>query len=93
MTRATENTDEPRRARRGAHPAGAVITFGKDETGRPYDTVENNPKRNGSKSREVFRRYREGMTVAEAVEAGIGRGFINWDEKKGYIRIAALAAE
>lgn len=50
--------------------------------------VAPNPKKPGSASFERFALYREGMTVNEAIAAGVKREDIAWDSdpKRGFIR-------
>ena len=64
------------------------ITLLNDPKGEPYGP-NNNPKRKGTESAERFSRYRNGMTVGQAKEAGVTSGDINWDAKKGFIEVAA----
>ena len=46
-----------------------------------------NPKRKGTTAHATFARYREGMTIAAAIKAGIPRADIRWDSKKRFIII------
>lgn len=62
-----------------------TISFGKDETGKSYGP-DNNPKR-GENTTSKFSTYTEGMTVAEAMEAGLTRSDIRRDRRKGFIVI------
>jgi hypothetical protein len=51
--------------------------------------VRENPYREGSKSHGVFKKYKNGMTVQSAIDAGITRAYLLWDVKKEHIAIAA----
>lgn len=46
-----------------------------------------NPKRKGSASQKRFDNYEEGMTVAEAMAAGVTAGDIAWDVSHGFIEL------
>lgn len=47
-----------------------------------------NPKRAGSQAFARFAGYKDGMTVGDAIEAGLRRDDFRWDTKHGYITIA-----
>lgn len=49
--------------------------------------VSSNPKRVGTAGRDRFEFYRDGMTVAEALEAGLTRPDLKWDSKHAFIKI------
>jgi len=49
--------------------------------------AEHNPKKPGSASHERFARYKDGMTVKEALDVGLLRGDLDNDHAKGYIKI------
>ena len=85
---ATTKTKEAAPKTHGGFAATAKITLGKNGEGKKYDASENNPKRKGSKSHAIFSKYRDGMTVAEAAEAGVSGADLTWDVKHGYISIA-----
>ena len=51
--------------------------------------VTENPKREGSASRERFRLYRTGMTVKEYLQAGGSRADLRWDSQHNFIRLDA----
>ena len=79
----------------------AVITMGKDKEGRHYGP-DNNPKKIGSKTHGRFAMYRHGMTVSEALEAGITTADLVYDRDHGFVHFeggktaepaAAAAAE
>lgn len=62
----------------------SVISFGKDKEGKDWGP-ENNPKRPNSATWARFKLYQSGMTLKEAMDAGVTRGDINWDSKQGFI--------
>jgi hypothetical protein len=66
----------------------AVISLNSDKEGNKY-SAENNPKRPGSSSHGRFALYVDGMTVKEAIEAGLRRDDITWDVNKGYLTLSA----
>jgi hypothetical protein len=47
-----------------------------------------NPKREGTESHVRFAKYKKGMTVAQALSAGLTRGDIDWDSKRSFIKFA-----
>lgn len=49
--------------------------------------VDKNPKRPGSNAASVFDLYKNGMTVKQALDAGIPRGHMNWDLDHGFIKV------
>jgi hypothetical protein len=73
-------------ARTARHSVESVITMGKDPEGKNYGP-DNNPKRAGSAANTRFALYKSGMTIQQALDAGITRGDINWDSKQGFINI------
>ena len=54
---------------------------------RPITKVMANPKKKGSKSYDRFELYKEGMTVNDALAAGVLRADIAYDSERGYITI------
>ena len=54
---------------------------------RPITKVVANPKKKGSKSYDRFELYKEGMTVNDALAAGVLRADIAYDSERGYITI------
>jgi hypothetical protein len=48
-----------------------------------------NPWKAGTKGHGYYAKYRTGMTVAEAVKAGIPRGYVAWDAAHGFITVTA----
>lgn len=64
------------------------ITFGKDAEGKPYNGKDNNPKRAGSKGAERFAKYKDGMTIQQASDAGITAADLSWDTGKKFIVVA-----
>lgn len=59
------------------HAAADIITV----------NVTTNPKKPGSASYERFAQYTSGMTVAEALKAGVTRGDFDWDAARNFITI------
>lgn len=57
--------------------------------------VSDNPKRAGSKARDVFQLYLDQNpgTVKEAIEIGIGRDHLAYDHIHGFIEIAGASVE
>ena len=53
--------------------------------------VENNPKRKGTLTYERVALYKDGMTVAEYVQAGGRTGDVNHDVEQGYISLVTEA--
>lgn len=72
------------------YPTGATgaskISFGADKSGKKYG-VDNNPKKGAAATR--FAKYKEGMTVEEALKAGVQIGDLRWDSdpKRGFIKL------
>lgn len=62
-----------------------VINFGVDAEGNVY-SAENSPKK-GDATKERWSVYRDGITVTEALEAGLTRSNIRRDRRAGYITI------
>jgi len=50
--------------------------------------AEKNPKREGGEAHKRFELYRNGMTVAKALEAGVLRMDLSWDTRHSFISIA-----
>jgi hypothetical protein len=48
---------------------------------------KNNPWKEGTKGHCYYAKYRGGMTVAEAVKAGVPRGYVAWDVAHGFITL------
>lgn len=64
----------------------AKITLLADKDGNPYGK-DNNPKRQGSKAGERFALYVNGMTVDQAIAAGLTRADLDFDVQKKFIDI------
>lgn len=62
-----------------------TIHFGKDDEGNAYGP-ENSPKK-GENTKQRWAIYRDGMTVADALEAGLTRSNIRKDRRAGFITI------
>lgn len=78
-------------------PATAEKGVGRNTSGRKgkFSTeavikmlAKANPYREVSKAHGVFSKYKDGMTVSEAIEAGIGRAYIRWDLSHGHIELS-----
>lgn len=65
----------------------AKITLLKDKEGKQYGKA-NNPKRAGSASATLFEKYRDGMTVQQAVDGGLSAAALRWDSDHGFISVA-----
>lgn len=63
------------------------ITLLSDKDGKVYGK-DHNPKRAGSKAGERFALYVNGMTVDQALAAGLTRGDLDFDAQKKFISIA-----
>ena len=46
-----------------------------------------NPWKEGTKGHGYYSLYKTGMTVAEAVKAGVPRGYAAWDVAHGFITL------
>ncbi len=79
---------EPKAKTVAGHALTAKITLGKNADGKPYNGTDNNPKRKGSKSFDKFAKYRDGMTVQQATDAGLSAADLSWDKSHGFISIA-----
>lgn len=88
---ATESTETKRKppVREPKFKPEAKITLLADKDGNPYGK-DNNPKRAGSKSAERFANYVNGMTVDQAIAAGLTRADLAFDEGKKFIAIEEL---
>ena len=64
----------------------SVIHFLKDKDGKSYGP-DHNPKRPGTAGHQRFALYTDGMTVSEALAAGIWGADISWDLGKGFISV------
>lgn len=67
-----------------------VIRLQSDKDGKQYG-AENNPKRPGSKAAVRFALYKDGMTVRQALEAGLDPGDLAYDSNKQFIVLEAAA--
>lgn len=70
----------------------SVISFGHDaKAGKDYgpqaDGSFHNAKKDGSGAATRFAKLKAGMTIDEALAAGVTRGDINWDEGQGFIKL------
>ena len=79
----TSNLPTPVRGPKGT-PQDAVITLGTDAQGNKYGP-DNNPKKPGSKTHGRFASYYDGMTIAQALEAGLTTADLVYDRDKGFV--------
>lgn len=70
------------------YPATSKLKFGADKEGKPYGK-DNNPKRPGTATHTRFAGYRDGMTIAQALETGLTEADVAHDLKKGFVKVAA----
>lgn len=86
---------------RAAEGAPATPTYREPKVRAPRNSVSDprvivamvpNPKKPGTASHDRFALYRVGMTVNEAIAAGVKREDIAWDSdpKRGFITLGAL---
>lgn len=79
-------TQKPKAAKPDKASAKAE-KLAKDDA-RKITFVAENPKRPGSASFDRFAKYKKGMTVAQAIAAGVTRADIDWDSKRDFIKFA-----
>jgi len=60
------------------HPMNATIKMGVNKDSKPYGP-DNNPKRQGSAAAVRFALYKDGMTLEEALKAGLRSDDIGFD--------------
>jgi hypothetical protein len=70
------------------HPMNAKISLGANKDGKKYGP-DNNPKRANSASATRFALYKDGMTITEALAAGLRSDDIGFDSNatRAYIKI------
>lgn len=71
--------------------ADAVIRMCVDTHGKHYGP-DNNPKKPGSKTHGRFALYTDGMTIAQALEAGIPTSDMVYDQGHGFIKYGTATA-
>lgn len=49
--------------------------------------AQTNPKRKGSASHDRYALYKDGMSVGDALKAGVTKADLAWDQKKGFIKL------
>lgn len=84
-------TTAPAKAKKAAtpkKPAKTVVKKDAIDDRKITLLVKENPKRAGSASAKRFAKYKNGMTIAEAVKAGVTRGDIIWDKAHGFIKVS-----
>lgn len=73
------------------YPYTVKLDFGvgKDAEGKeaPYHPEKNNPKRGGAAER--FKKYTKGITISDAIAAGMSAGNVGHDIEKGYVVVRA----
>lgn len=69
----------------------SVIRFRQDKNGVAYGP-DNNPKRPGTAGHQRFALYVDGMTVSEALAAGIWGADVAWDIEHGFISVTGGTA-
>lgn len=79
-------------ARQPKFAGTSVISFGRDakadkDYGPQPDGSFHNAKKLGSGAATRFAKMKAGMTVDEALAAGVTRGDINWDVGQGFIKL------
>ena len=82
----TAEPKAPKTPRANKFEAGQVITLLTDKEGKKYG-ADNNPKREGTASADRFSKYKDGITVEQALAAGVKSADLDWDSKKGFISI------
>lgn len=92
MADKTETTEKKKGARAAKYSDESVISFGKDAKadktyGPQADGTYHNAKKAGSGAAARFEKMKPGMTVGQAIAAGVTRGDINWDVKQGFIKL------
>lgn len=85
----TETTAEKREVVRIGE--NDILHFGTDKDGNAY-SAENSPKK-GEGTKERWAKYRDGMTLSEALEAGLTRSNVRKDRRAGFITIEHVAAQ
>lgn len=88
----TEATEKKKGVRAAKYSDDSVISFGKDAKadknyGPQPDGSFHNAKKAGSGAAGRFEKMKAGMTVGQAIAAGVTRGDINWDAKQGFIKL------
>lgn len=67
-----------------------ILHFGVDKDGKAY-SAENSPKK-GDTTKERWAKYRDGMTLSEALAAGLTRSNVRKDRRAGFITIEHVEA-
>jgi hypothetical protein len=82
---AEAKADKKPREKKSQFAADQKITMGVDKEGKKYGSGHN-PKR--GKAAERFAKYKDGMTVKQALDAGLTSGDLNWDTARKLISIS-----
>jgi len=79
-----ENGEKKPREKKSQYNPEHKISLLTDKEGKQYG-ASNNPKR--GKAAERFAKYKHGMTVKQALDAGVTSGDLNWDVGRKFISI------
>jgi hypothetical protein len=89
--KASTKTDGKTPAKKTAAPKAAATTSSATRLYPPDAkvklVVKENPKRKGGKSHARFAKYRDGMTIEQALKAGVTAQDLKYDESKKFIQI------
>lgn len=85
---AADKKDKKKKAKnvKGGGGKGGKAATNFDKEAKITVLVKENPKRKGSLSAKRFSNYKTGMTVAEAIEKGLGPD-LAWDISHGFIKV------
>jgi hypothetical protein len=75
----TEGETETKKNGRTVYSDDMIITV----------VAESNPQRQGTKSHSMHEKYQNGMTVKQAMEAGVSKSHIIYGVHKGFIALTA----
>lgn len=73
----------------GARGRGRPGKYSPDATVHLLTKDGENPKRKGTAAYKAFAKYKNGMTVAEALKAGVRNNDLRWDAEHKFIEIKA----
>jgi hypothetical protein len=87
----TATTTRPAKPAKSAAPAKAKVPDYRKLKLNAEDVIGGvrkvNPWKEGTKGHGYYNLYKSGMTVGEAVKAGVPRGYIAWDVAHGFITL------
>lgn len=75
-----------RKKRLATHRPSAPVGINENESTISF-VLKPNPKMKGSKVYTRYAKYKKGMTIREALDAGITLPDLRWDVDRGYINI------